>query len=162
MPSAELHVVGNHPDLASGGIVGYGVLDERNPKASRRLESLFQRATCFVMPSHHEPAGIVYAEAAATGVPSIGTTSGGAGDVIGDGGLVVDPGDDSALLQAMLMIADPVTAKRLGEAALARSQILTWRTVAERLLRAFALPTRRPRRSPATCKAACAHHHRGI
>jgi hypothetical protein len=38
----------------------------------------------------------------------------------------------------MLRLADPETAQRLGALALARSQLFTWRKVAERLLRALA------------------------
>jgi hypothetical protein len=40
----------------------------------------------------------------------------------------------------MLQLADPDTARRLGGLARSHSQLLTWRKVAERLVRATALP----------------------
>ena len=45
---------------------------------STRGGAIGESATCFVMPSHFEPFGIVYVEAAAAGVPSIGTVELGA------------------------------------------------------------------------------------
>jgi glycosyltransferase involved in cell wall biosynthesis len=137
---ARLDVVGNHPPLDDRGVTGHGMLRDAVPAENRRLEELYQRATCFVMPSHHEPAGIVYVEAAATGIASIGTTSGGARDLIGDAGILVDPSSDDALFQAMSTMADPETASRLGGKALVRSRLFTWEQVSERLLRAFQLP----------------------
>jgi glycogen synthase len=53
----------------------------------------------------------------------------------------VDPNDDRALLAAMLELADPDTAARLGALARARSRLFTWRAVAERLLAALTLPS---------------------
>jgi glycosyltransferase involved in cell wall biosynthesis len=73
------------------------------------------------------------------GTPSIGTTSGGAGDAVGEGGLLVDPDDDGALTEAMLAMADPVKAERLGATARARFAEITWRATAERVLSALGL-----------------------
>ena len=108
-------------------------VDGRN----ERLEQLFAQATCFVLPSHSEASAIAYVEAAAAGLPSIGTVAGGSDYLIGDGGLVVDPGDDDALLDAMLWLADPAVAARKGAAARRRSERFTWEAVGRRLLRAL-------------------------
>jgi glycosyltransferase involved in cell wall biosynthesis len=89
------------------------------------------------MPSLHDPAGQVFAESAASGIPSIGSTNGGSATVIGDGGVVVDPHDRAALTAAMLQLCDPETAQRVGERATRQAQRFTWRKVAERLLRAL-------------------------
>ena len=89
------------------------------------------------MPSHYDAAGIAYVEAAAAGLPSIGTRNGGPGFLIGDGGIVVDPRDDEALLTAMRRLADPDTAARMGAAAKERSELFTWSAVARRLVRAL-------------------------
>jgi glycosyltransferase involved in cell wall biosynthesis len=132
IPAATLDVVGGHPPLAAPGVTGHGELDAE-------VAALFSRATCCVVPSKVEPAGIVYAEAAAAGIPSIGTTAGGAPDIIGEAGRVVPPGDDEALLAAMLDLSDPETARRLGRLALERADRFTWRATAERTLRALAL-----------------------
>ncbi len=137
VPAARLEVVGGHPPLAAPGITGHGVLRLDVPAEHQRLEALFGEATCFVMPSHAEASAIAYVEAAAAGLPSIGTCQGGSDFLIGDGGIIVDPSDDDALLAAMRHLCDPDTAMRLGEAARHRSALFTWKRVGQRLLRAL-------------------------
>jgi glycosyltransferase involved in cell wall biosynthesis len=140
VPAARLAIVGAHPRLEDGGITCYGRLSLGNPVDKRRVAELFGSSTCLVLPSWNEPTGTVHAEAAAAGLPSIGTIAGGVVTVIGDSGVLVDPGCDDDLVAAMLRVADPVVAQRLGAAARARAPLFTWRKVAERLLRALAPP----------------------
>jgi glycosyltransferase involved in cell wall biosynthesis len=139
-PGARLDVVGGHPRIEERGVVGHGPLSIVLPSDRERLAQLYGSATAFVMPSLHEPAGIVYVEAGGAGVASIGTTNGGAATMIGPGGMVVDPLDGEAIVRAMLELADPETARRLGALARRHSTLFTWRKVAERLLRALAIP----------------------
>jgi glycosyltransferase involved in cell wall biosynthesis len=140
LPTATLDVVGGHPPLQQNGVSFHGVLSQRVEREREAVLALFARATCFVMPSQVEPFGIAYVEAASAGIASIGSSVGGPRDVIGaDGGLVVAPSDEDALLEAMLALADPITAKRMGDAARACSSQYTWPKVAERLLRALGL-----------------------
>ncbi len=139
-PDARLDVVGEHPRLDAPGVVGHGPLSRSVPEDRERIAALYRSATTFVMPSLHEPAGIVYAEAASAGVPAIGSTNGGAATLIGPGGLIVDPLDHEQIYAAMLRLADPQTAMRMGELARGHSELFTWRKVAERLVRALAIP----------------------
>lgn len=138
-PDARLDVVGGHPPLQQDGVVGHGLLSRSDPEQAAQLRALFDAATCFVMPSLHEPAGVVFTEAAAAGLPSIGGTVGGSADFIGDGGVVVDPTDDAAVARAMQDCCDPGLARRTGAAATARSPLFTWRAVAGRLLGSLGL-----------------------
>jgi glycogen synthase len=131
IPEARLDLVGNHPPTIAPGVTGHG------PVSGPALATHFALATCFVMPSFVEPAGIVYAEAAAAGTPSIGTSIGGAAEMIGPGGVVVDPGDPPALHRAMLELSDPDVARRLGAAARRHSEWFTWRATGERVLGAL-------------------------
>jgi glycosyltransferase involved in cell wall biosynthesis len=137
LPSAQLDVVGGHPPLDEPGVTAHGVLRLDVPEEHAHLERLFGAATCFLMPSHAEASAIAYVEAAAAGLPSIGTSSGGSDYLIGDGGLIVDPNDDEALLAAMRRLSDPDTAARMGAAAKRRSELFTWHAVGRRLLRAL-------------------------
>jgi glycosyltransferase involved in cell wall biosynthesis len=137
LPAALLDVVGRHPRLDQPGVTGHGVLHLNVAEERARLDRLFGSATCFVMPSYSEASAISYVEAVAAGVPSIGTTSGGSGYLIGREGLMVDPRDDDSLLAAMRRLSDPVTAARLGAAAKRRAVDFTWTAVAQRLLRAL-------------------------
>jgi glycosyltransferase involved in cell wall biosynthesis len=142
-PDARLDVVGAHPALRGEGLVGHGPLRLEDDTDRTRLSELFARATCFVMPSIHEPAGIAYVEASAWGIPSIATSNGGGAELVGDGGIVVDPLDEDGLLAAMRALCDPATTARLGAIAQRRSQLFTARAMAGRLLRAMDLPSMR-------------------
>jgi len=138
VPAATLDVVGGHPRLDLIGVTGHGQLSLTDPAARAKLETLFESSTCCVMPSRFEPFGIVHAEAAAAGVPSIGTTVGGAEEVIEpDGGVLVPPEDGKLLWEAMLRLSEPETAARMGAAALERSERFTWRAVAGRVVAAL-------------------------
>ena len=136
-PEAHLDVVGTHPPLDVPGVIGHGVLRLDVEEQRRELARLFAAATCFLMPSWYDAAGIAYVEAAAAGLPSIGTRNGGPSYLIGDGGVVVDPDDHVELLAQMQRLANPATAARMGAAAKARSEHFTWSAVAARLLRAL-------------------------
>jgi glycosyltransferase involved in cell wall biosynthesis len=136
-PEATLDVVGEHPPLDAPGVSGHGRLSLSSAADRAKLAGLFATATCHVLPSSFEPFGIAYLDAGAAGVPSIGTTVGGAADAVGDGGLLVDPGDVPALARAMLELCDPTRAARLGALAKANSDRFTWQAVAERVLRAL-------------------------
>jgi glycogen synthase len=133
-PNATLDVVSTAPPRNVAGVTWHGEI------AGHEVAALLTKATCLVVPSKMEPAGIVYLEAGAAGVPSIGTTVGGAADLIGDAGRTVDPADPGALFEAMLELCDPGTAEALGQRALERSKHFTWREVAARVLRALSLP----------------------
>jgi hypothetical protein len=139
-PVATLDLVGGHPRVELAGVTGHGPMPLDLPDAQRRYAAILDRATCMVMPSAYEPFGIAYADAGARGVPSIGTTVGGAADAIGDGGVLVPPGDPEALHAAMLELSDPVTAERLGARANRHAEGLSWNGVTERLVRALQPP----------------------
>lgn len=138
-PNAALHLAGWHPRVDVPGVVGHGAIRLDVPEERAALERLYCEATCFVMPSRFDAAGIVFAEAAAAGLPSIGGTVGGSRFMIGDGGVVVDPEDGDALLAAMLTLADAREAEATGARALARAPLFTWSAVAGRLLAALGL-----------------------
>jgi hypothetical protein len=139
-PTATLDLVGRHPAIEQEGVTGNGFLRIGVPAERVRVEELFSRATCFVMPSYYEPAGLAYIEAAAAGLPAIGTSVGGASELIGEGGLIVDPWDEPGLATAMRELCDPAVARSFGEAGQQRSALYTWRLVAERLVRALSPP----------------------
>jgi glycosyltransferase involved in cell wall biosynthesis len=139
-PDARLDVVGGHPAIDLPGVTGHGSLSIANEEDRGRISRLYVQSTAYVMPSLHEPAGSVYVEAASAGIASIGGTNGGSATAIGSGGILVDPTDDGAITAAMLKLSDPGTAARLGALAHEHARSHTWRKVAERLVRALAIP----------------------
>lgn len=102
---------------------------------------LYASADVFVLPSYEEGFGLVYVEAAAHGVPSIGTRVGGIPEAVTDGetGILVPPGDIAALENAIRLLRDnPSLRYTLGEAAHARANAeFSETTMADRYARLF-------------------------
>ena len=139
-PGARLDLVGGHPAIDEPGVTGHGLIRFGIAAERARYDALLAAATCLVMPSLFEAFGIAHLDAAAAGVPSIGTTLGGAAEAIGPGGVVVEATDDDAVLAAMRRLSDPGTAAAMGEAASRHAELFSRRAVAERLLRALRPP----------------------
>jgi glycosyltransferase involved in cell wall biosynthesis len=139
-PDASLDLAGGHPPVTQAGVDAHGMLAQTHRRSRDELVRLYARATCLVMPSLVEPFGIVHVEAARAGLASIVSLEGGAAEIVGaQGGIAVDPHDENALVEAMVRIADPAVAERMGRAARERSRLYTWPAVAGRLLRALGL-----------------------
>ena len=70
-----------------------GFVSKQTAEGAARLAKLFARSHFFVMPSRAEAYGLVYCEAAAFGVPSVATSTGGVPTIILDGetGILDDP-----------------------------------------------------------------------
>lgn len=78
-------------------------------------------ADIFVFPTLLEGFGFPLVEAMAAGLPVITTSAGSAGEVVGNAGLVVPPGDSAALADALnCLLMDPALADRLRSAGQAR------------------------------------------
>jgi hypothetical protein len=133
-PRAELHLVGGHPMVSQEGVVGHGRRDPANAEDMKVLSELYARATCFVLPSVHEPSALSYVEAMASGIGAIGTMSGGAKTLIGDAGVLVEPQELHQLIAAMQRFAEADTACELGRRAALRSELFSWKSTARRLI----------------------------
>ena len=72
--------------------------------------------------------GIVYLEAAASGVPAIGTRGSGAEDAIADGesGFLVEPEVEAVAAALERLLGDEGLRKRMGAAGLARARASSW------------------------------------
>lgn len=140
VPGAELHLVGDVPAVDQAGVTAHGPLRLAHPAERAAVDDLYRRATCFVMPSHVEPSAVAYVEAAGFGLPVIGTTVGGSRDLVGGGGMLVDPDDEDGLAAAMVRLCDPGVAATLGARAAGRAGLFAWPVVAARILAALGLP----------------------
>jgi glycosyltransferase involved in cell wall biosynthesis len=111
--------------------------------ADRRddLVQLYQRASIFVLPSHHEGMPTALLEAMATGLPVVSTAVGGAREVVvhGENGLLVPPQKPAALAGALLtLLGDAALRNRLGRNA--RTTVerrYSWDAVSERYLACY-------------------------
>ncbi|QZN87372.1 glycosyltransferase [Cellulomonas sp. C5510] len=83
-------------------------------------------------PGWLEQFGRVAVEAMAAGVPVVASDSGALRDVVGGAGVLVPPGDATALARALRgVLDDPEHAARLREAGLRRARAYTWDAIAE-------------------------------
>ncbi|MBL8858462.1 MAG: glycosyltransferase family 4 protein [Planctomycetes bacterium] len=111
---------------------------------------LLQRARVFVhtpvtaQDGGFEGFGIVYLEAAACGVPAIGTLDSGAEDAVVDGstGYLVAQEVEAVTTALTRLIDEPALCKRMGEAGRAHARTSSWRDNAERVLEIYAASLR--------------------
>ena len=137
-PDAELIVVGDGADRArlerlaiDSGTDGHvrftGRIDDRD------LQELYRTASVFALPTGAtvgsgaggEGFGLVFLEAAASGVPVVAGRSGAVPEVVEDGrtGLLVEPGDPVAVADAIgVLLKDENLRSRMGRAARARAK----------------------------------------
>ncbi|MFL5383114.1 MAG: glycosyltransferase family 4 protein [Longimicrobiaceae bacterium] len=83
----------------------------------------WRSADLFAMPTRGEAFGMVFQEAAAAGLPAVGTRLNAIPEIVahGETGLLVPPGDAGALAEALrALVASPATRRRMGTAARAR------------------------------------------
>jgi glycosyltransferase involved in cell wall biosynthesis len=71
-----------------------------------QLNLLFREATGLVYPSRYEGFGLPIAEAMAMGCPVIASNTTALPEVVGDAGILVDPDDVDAWIDAMLRLLD--------------------------------------------------------
>jgi len=141
IPGATLHIVGNHPPLHVPGVTGYGFISRSDVAGQAKLDSLYATATCFVLPSRFDPSPISYLEAASAGLPVIATSVGGAGELLRNGAVVVDPQDTASIASAMLRLSAGDVAQRMSVASVADAATCSWRDVAGRITDAWAAAT---------------------
>lgn len=126
-PEAWLLLVGPDEDGLAASLraaAGPSAQRLRLAGATDRPEDFMASADAFVLPSYREGFGSVVLEAAAAGVPAIGSRIYGITDAIveNETGLLVPPRDERALAAAMARLrADPPFRRALGEAARARA-----------------------------------------
>jgi glycosyltransferase involved in cell wall biosynthesis len=115
---AELEVVTNWPldmPLPPGVAIVRGVAPH-----SKEWAEHWRAADVFVLPTRNEAFALAFEEAAAAGIPAIGTRLNAVPEVVhhGETGLLVAPGDIEALVRAMDLLIDSVELRdQLGRRA---------------------------------------------
>lgn len=138
-PDARLTIIGpaaTPPGLPAGAEF-VGRIDRGSPGGEARLQEAYRSATAFVMPSLYEPFGIAFLEAMAHGLPCVAADRCAMPEIVADSetGRVVDPLDHDAFAAALVAVAEPDTARRMGAAGRRRlEEHYTWGRVADRVL----------------------------
>ena len=105
-----------------------GFVSKRTALGRARLAELYARSHFLLMPSLAETYGLVYCEAAAFGVPSVATRTGGVPTVVLDGetGILDDPHAtaESYVGRILPLLKDRPRYERMARAAAARSALL--------------------------------------
>ncbi len=135
LPDARLIMLTDGPLPAGLDLRGVEIL---SPTWDRALiHSLYQRADCFILPSRLETWGDVLLEAMAFGLPCIGVSGEGMGEIIVDRqtGVLVPPEDTAALSGALVrLLSDADLRARLGQTARQRVESqFTWDRVVARI-----------------------------
>ena len=154
---AEKHLPRPHPRTnASGGntkpggnrlevAIGQGVQSQVKEQIlftdyvpETDLAALYTGAMCFVYPSYFEGFGIPPLEAMRCGTPTITGNRTCFPEIIGDGGLMVDPFDERAIGEAILKIfLDSKLRAELREKGIRRANLFEWKETARQTLRVY-------------------------
>lgn len=112
----ELHLVTRDPVPAEQGVFAYHDLQPNSPA----LIHLYHTCEIFCLPTSADCLPLALVEAGAAGMTTISTRIAGVPEIVKDEetGLLVSPGDEDALLAALLRLAtDPAMRRKMGEAA---------------------------------------------
>ncbi len=100
--------------------------------AEEELPGLTAGAVVFVYPSFYEGFGLPVAQAMASGVPVITSTTSCLPEVVGEGGILIDPRSARELKEALyLSLTGDSTLQRRGELGRRRAQKFRWRASAD-------------------------------
>lgn len=111
-PEAQLTIVGARPELTIPNCTVIG------PVKPEELDSYYQQASVFCLPTHLEPFGIVFIEAMTAHLPIVATHVGAIPDFVEDGrnGWLVEPGDVQGIADSLLkLLQSPATCQAFGE-----------------------------------------------
>ncbi|WP_033289655.1 glycosyltransferase family 4 protein [Amycolatopsis jejuensis] len=108
--------------------------DLTGPLSGADLDAAYHRADLLVLPSHAETYGMVITEALARGIPVVASAVGGVPDALGgNGGMLVPPGNVSALAEALRKWRDDEDLRHQLRTAAAGRTLEDWPAAAARL-----------------------------
>lgn len=102
------------------------------------MPAVYMRASVMLFPSYYEGFGMPVAEAMAVGLPVVGSDRGSLPEVIGDGGICVDPDDVPAIAKAVnKILTDDDFRMSIIQKGFKRAQGYTWENAVSALVRTF-------------------------
>jgi len=131
-PRAQLMIVGCSPMLSLPNCEVVG------PVPVGQVDSYYDRASVFCVPTRREAYGIVFLEALAHGLPVVATRVGALPELVSEGqnGYLVEVGDVDALTSRLTaLLDDPEACRRFGVAARRVGKSYSWGRTAETVVR---------------------------
>jgi glycosyltransferase involved in cell wall biosynthesis len=111
-------------------------LVQLGPVPSQELPALYNLATCLAHPAWYEGFGLTPLEAMACGTPVVVSSSSSLPEVVGEAGLLVDPGDVDGWAEALGRVCDDAGLRAdLRRRGLRRAAEFTWERAAARTWR---------------------------
>jgi glycosyltransferase involved in cell wall biosynthesis len=102
------------------------------------LPMLYNCADMFVYPSLYEGFGLPPLEAMACGIPVITSNTSSLPEVIGNAGIMVDPGDVNSLSEAMYnVLEDKELRSQMSKNGLKRAKLFSWEKAAKEILEIY-------------------------
>jgi len=102
------------------------------------LPALYTAAKCFVYPSYFEGFGIPTLEAMRCGTPTITGNRTCFPEIIGDAGLLVDPFDERAIIDALkAILSDDKLREQLKQKGIRRAALYDWKNTARQTLAVY-------------------------
>ncbi len=102
------------------------------------LAALYAGAECLLHAALLEGFGLTPLESLAAGTPVVGYRAGAVEEVVGNAGLLVDPGDPEALGEALRgLLSSDAVARDLRSRAPARVELFSWEKAAEETLELY-------------------------
>jgi glycosyltransferase involved in cell wall biosynthesis len=99
------------------------------------LQDLYRGACALLMPSLYEGFGLPALEAMSFGIPVIASSTSSLPEVVGDGGILVNPYSEAEIATAILrLVEDPALRSELSLKARQRSRIFSWDRAARQTL----------------------------
>jgi glycosyltransferase involved in cell wall biosynthesis len=123
--------IAEYPDL-TGRIIRAGYVPDED------LAPLYSDAAVFVYSSIYEGFGLPPLEAMQCGTPVITSNTSSLPEVVGDGGVILDPDDLDGLADAILRLSRNADRREaLRQRALARAATFSWESTTSRTLQAY-------------------------
>lgn len=145
-PTMELHLTGTLDQLGSGARSAYDELGFKErirflgSPSDDELGREYRGAKALLMLSRAEGFGLPIVEAMSYGCPVIAARCGCLPEIVGEAGILVDPGDVTQIADCIYkIVSSPETTERLVEKGRLRAAQFSWRRAAESYLREYQL-----------------------
>jgi glycosyltransferase involved in cell wall biosynthesis len=138
----DLVLLGDGPERDRLEVLAHARTTIRPPLPYARIHSFYREIDCFVLPSVPvdglvEQYGFVLLEAMASGVPIVASAIGGIPEVVADRAILVPPGDESALRNAIERVrSEPSLQMSLAALGVERARALFRREIVAEKMRA--------------------------